>query len=124
MRRGRRSVVATDSHAAFQTGHGTEGGCAMDPGTWSEIFDLGRFAAPRHPDTSQGGGWTIFCPSQLVRGGFGLNIERGGVLCGRSWSVFLDETQNATEVLRRRAAQVFPGGSECAWGRRAPSGIK
>ena len=70
-------VVFEKENAAFQTGHGTEGGCAIDPGTWipgSEIFDPGSFAAPRHPDTSQGGVGTIFCPSQLVRGGFGLNI--------------------------------------------------
>ena len=26
------------------------------------------------PTTLKGGGWTIFCPSQLVRGGFVLNI--------------------------------------------------
>ena len=81
-------------------------------GYMGRIFDLGHFAAPRHPSTSQGGGWTMFCPSQhYVRESFGLKYLEGGSPCGRSQCVFLDETQNAAEVLCRRAAQGVPGGS-------------
>ena len=81
-------------------------------GYLGRVSDLGRFAAPRPPGTSQGGGWTFFCPSHhYVRGILDLKyLERGGP-CGRLRCVFLlNETQNATEVLCRRAAQVIPGG--------------
>jgi hypothetical protein len=40
LRRGRRSVGVTDSHAEYQTGHGTEGGDAMDPDRWITGSDI------------------------------------------------------------------------------------
>ena len=53
----------------------------MDPGRWipgSEIVDLGRFAAPRHPDTSQGGG--AFPPLRNAKGFRSRFLEEGGSL--------------------------------------------
>ena len=66
---------------------------------------------PPTPGGPSGGGWTVVCSSQhYLKGGVGLIYLKGGSPCGRSWSVFLDENQIATEVLCRRVAQVIPGG--------------
>ena len=54
----------------------------------------------------KGGGLS---PPYVMRRGLGLDIWRRGGRCGQTWSVFLAETQNATEVLCRRAAEVLPG---------------
>ena len=54
----------------------------------------------------KGGGLS---PPYVMRRGLGLDIWRRGVRCGQTWSVFLAETQNAAEVLCRRAAQVLSG---------------
>ena len=42
-------------------------------GYLGRIFDMGRYAAPKHPGTFHEWGWTIFCTAQhYVRGDFGL----------------------------------------------------